>query len=140
MQELMNHIQYLNVKARYWMNEGENRWSSMYIEDPEWWAEQNVFTIDDFEVDGLRDFIWEVYKSQNGFRPRHMDLWNMGREELQSIADDLAQIHEEEEEYESEYNAWLDAQDALYHEELMQEEEFAPTKYEQMALDAGYAA
>ena len=89
---LLEKLQELNAEKRAWVAEDpENRWTGMYPEDLEHWAEYEVYTVEDFERYQLETLIWEVYKDAYGCRPRHMDFKSMTLDELKAEADFLCE-------------------------------------------------
>ena len=86
MQELMNHIKSLNEKTRKWVNQGEGRWATLHVEDPEYWEEQGITTVEQFERDELINYIWDAYKDAYGFSPS-ASLEDMSIDELKEMAE-----------------------------------------------------
>lgn len=84
---LLQHIQNLNAEKKAWMEAGPDRWTGMFIEDLDHWAEYGVYTVEDFERYQLEATIWDAYKDAYGVRPRHMDFKSMTTSELEAEAD-----------------------------------------------------
>lgn len=101
MQELLNHIKGLNEKTKAWVAvDPANRWASTYPEEAEYWTGRGITTIDEFEADGLRATIWDLYKDVHGVRPRFMPLNEMSLAELKAeygILTEYAKVVREQE-------------------------------------------
>jgi len=95
-QELISFIENSNASSQAWMAAGPGRWAGMLDVTPEYWAEQSIFTVEDFRRDELKTNIWETYKEVNGIRPRWMDMDSMSTQELQDTMDRLDVEAEEE--------------------------------------------
>ena len=90
MSELTDYIKATNASTLAWVAEDpENRCAGLLDESLEYWEQQGIFTVSDFERDSLIESIWDAYKECNGIRPRGMDFDSMNMEELQSIMDGL---------------------------------------------------
>jgi hypothetical protein len=100
MKELMNHIKEINAESAAWMAESPGRMAGMLVEDPKWWSDRGVFTIEDFKRDEVLCCISDVHKEAYGFRPRGYDFESMSYEELSSLYDrwseDAAYRYEQE--------------------------------------------
>ena len=84
-QNLINYIKKHNEKARKYNEENRNttgNWTSLMIEDENHWIEYGIFTLRDLVRDNLINYIWDEFKSINGFRPRFMNFSKMGIREL----------------------------------------------------------
>jgi hypothetical protein len=98
---LLEKLQELNAEKRAWVAEDpDNRWTGMYTEDLEHWADMGIVTVEDFERYGLETLIWDVYKDAYGVRPRHMDFKSMTLDQLKAEADFLCK--EADRQYEAE--------------------------------------
>jgi len=98
---LLEKLQELNAEKRAWVAEDpDNRWTGMYTEDLEHWAEMGVVTVEDFERYELETFIWDAFKDAYGCRPRHMDFKSMTLEELETEADRISAAAQEQFEFE----------------------------------------
>lgn len=86
---LQAHIEAENAK---WVAEckarGATAWTTM-VSDPAHWAEYGVYTVAQYERQGLESSIWDLYKDVHGFRPRHMDMSSMSDAELESVYTNL---------------------------------------------------
>ena len=83
-QNLINYIKKHNEKARKYNeeNKAKGNWTSLMIEDENHWIEYGIFTLRDLVRDNLISYIWDEFKSVNGFRPRFMNFSKMGIREL----------------------------------------------------------
>ena len=120
---LAEHLAALNAEKLAWIAEDpDNRWTGLYVEELEHWAEYGVYTVAQFQRHELESMIWEMYKDVTGIRPRHLDFKAMSDQELNDLADYLGSqmeraIEEEaayiehckqiEAEQEAEHEAWL---------------------------------
>ncbi len=124
MKELMNHIKEINAKSAAWMAEAPGRAAGMLVEDPAWWSDRGVFTVEDFERDELLCSISDVHKEAYGFRPRGYDFESMSYEELSSL-----------------YDRWSEDANARYEQEKAKEvedvEEFKSLVNKTIEMGAG---
>lgn len=102
--ELALHLANLNAEKRAWVAEDpDNRWTGMYVEELDFWAEMGVHTVAQFKRHENETLFWEMYKDVTGFRPRHVDLKSMTDEELEKELDYLGsqmdRAIQEQEEY-----------------------------------------
>jgi hypothetical protein len=120
---LAEHLAALNAEKLAWIAEDpDNRWTGLYVEELEHWAEYGVYTVAQFQRYELESMIWEMYKDVTGIRPRHLDFKAMSDQELNDLADYLGsqmeRVIEEDEAYiehckqveaeqEAERAAWL---------------------------------
>lgn len=86
-QELLNHIKQKNAETRAWVEAGENRWAGYSPEEPEFWAERGVYTLEDLERWDLVSTISDVHKDAYGFRPRGYRFSEMSLEDLRDLYD-----------------------------------------------------
>jgi hypothetical protein len=87
---LAEHLAALNAEKLAWIAEDpDNRWTGLYVEDLDHWAEYGVYTVAQFQRYELESMVWEMYKDVTGFRPRHLDFKSMSDEELNDLTDYL---------------------------------------------------
>jgi hypothetical protein len=101
---LAEHLAALNAEKLAWIAEDpDNRWTGLYVEELEHWAEYGVYTVAQFQRYELESMIWEMYKDVTGIRPRHLDFKAMSDQELNDLADYLGsqmeRVIEEDEAY-----------------------------------------
>lgn len=90
MNELIAHIQSINVRTAAWLAESpETRSAGVLVEDAAYWAEQGVTTVEEFQRSMLIDAISDCYKDKYGSRPRFLKFNEMSLQELQDYFNDL---------------------------------------------------
>jgi hypothetical protein len=90
MTSLAQHLKNLNAEKLAWIAEDpDNRWTGLYVEELDFWASYDIYTVEQFQRYELETCIWEMYKDVTGVRPRHLDLKAMSTEELNKLADYL---------------------------------------------------
>lgn len=120
---LAQHLAALNAEKLAWVAEDPaNRWTGLYVEELDFWAEQGIYTVAQFKRHENETLFWEMYKDVTGFRPRHINVSEMSDEQLEkeldylgsqmdrAIAEQeeyLAEIEAEEAEYKAKREAWL---------------------------------
>lgn len=120
---LAEHLAALNAEKLAWIAEDpNNRWTGLYVEELDFWAEMGVTTVAEFKRHENETLFWEMYKEVVGFRPRHIDVKSMSDAELEDYLDYLdkqmavqiaadAEWQRQEEEYRLEEDAkraaWL---------------------------------
>jgi len=92
MKELIAHIEYLNVRGRFWQNEAEGRLVGMYVDDPEHWAAYGVFTVADFEQWEMDITYSDLHKDVYGFRSRRAS--HVSKEEYDALLRELDRVSE----------------------------------------------
>lgn len=85
--ELIAKIQRQNAETREWQDAVEGRWASYLMEDPKWWADRGVFTVEDFDRWSILCGLSDLHKDAYGFRPRGYDFDSMSTEELIQLED-----------------------------------------------------
>ena len=97
MTTLKQHIESINAKSQAWIDEDPaNRWAGMITTDMDYWAEQGIHTVEDYERDSLCTYIYEAHKDAYGVKGRHYDFDSMSMEDLQAEADRLSAAVEEQ--------------------------------------------
>lgn len=122
---LAQHLANLNAEKLAWIAEDpDNRWTGLYVEELDFWAEMGVTTVKEFQRHEDETCLWEMYKDVYGFRPRHLDIKAMSDEEIAKELDYLgkamARQVEEEEEWEAQEMAY--AQEAAEEENVQRDE------------------
>ena len=106
MMELMAHIKAENEKTQAWVAEDpKNRWASGLIEDPAYWLERGITTVEALERDNLATYIYEGHKDAFGVKGRHYDFEAMSTEELRAEADYISRSVKEQMELEARMEA-----------------------------------
>ena len=129
---LAAHIAALNAEKLAWIAEDpDNRWTGLYVEELDFWAEMGVYTVAQFKRHEDIQMIWEMYKDVTGIRPRHMDFDSMSLEDLQREVDYLdrqmqASIAYDEE---CEYLSMVYAQEDAEQENIARDEAPLPIDY-----------
>jgi len=141
MNELQAHIETENAKTRAWVAEDpQNRWAGEMCSDPAHWERYEIFTVGQYEQYNMDASYSDLHKEIYGCRPTGGN--HVTREEYDHLLNEL------------EYQNQLDAQEArdysyadqwnelqrIDEEALAEEMAMLPNKYEQFALNAGYAA
>lgn len=111
MMTLAQHLANLNAEKRAWVAEDPaNRWTGLYVEELDFWAEMGVYTVAQFKRHENETLFWEMYKDATGIRPRHINLSDMSDEQLEREIDLLGRMIEDEikreEEWKLEEMAW----------------------------------
>lgn len=79
-------------------------------------AEQNIFTVDDFEHDEAHYTHYDFYKSVHNIKPRWIDYSSLTTQEINQMIDDLQVEYAEEQKYEKrcqeEYSRMVQARKA----------------------------
>ena len=108
---LAQHLANLNAEKLAWIAEDpDNRWTGLYVEELDFWAEMGVTTVAEFKRHENETLMWEMYKDVFGCRPRHVNLKDMTDEELEKEIDLLGRMMEAEIKREEE---WLKEEEAF---------------------------
>ena len=129
---LAQHLANLNAEKLAWIAEDpDNRWTGLYVEELDFWAEYGVTTVAEFKRHENETMFWEMYKEVFGCRPRHVNLKDMSDEELEKELDLLGRMMEDEikrqEEWEAEEMAYT--QEAAEEENVQRDEAPLPIDY-----------
>jgi hypothetical protein len=132
MNELVAHIKAENAKTAAWVAEDpENRWAGYVVEDLAHWAEYDIYTVAEYEQYMLDVSYSDLYKEIYGVRPRYA-AGSVSQEDYDRLLDRLEDHNEDV--------AYYDYLDRLEEEDDKEAAELLPTKYEALAIRAGYAA
>jgi hypothetical protein len=94
---LAQHLAALNAEKMAWVAEDpDNRWTGLYVEELDFWAEMGVTTVAEFKRHENETLFWDMYKEVTGCRPRHVNLKDMSDEELEREIDLLGRMMENE--------------------------------------------
>ena len=66
---LVAHIVAENARLREWASAGPGRVVGTSIEDPDFWANRDVFTVEDYQLYFARSEYSDYHKEVHGFRP-----------------------------------------------------------------------
>ena len=120
-----------------WVAEdADNRWACYATTDLAHWAEQGVLSVAQYEHNRAAADHYDTYKEVNGIRCRWMDYSTMTTAEIEKEIQSLNDQWQGEAEWEAHC-------DEMHAEKEAFQAKFAdpePSKYEAMALRAGYAA
>ena len=131
MTTLAQHLKNLNAEKLAWIAEDpDNRWTGLYVEELDFWAEMGVTTVAEFKRHENETMFWEMYKEVFGCRPRHVNLKDMSDEELEKELDLLGRMMEDEIKRQEEW----EAEEMAYAQECA-EEENAKRDEEPLAID-----
>lgn len=103
MLELLTHIKALNTKTRDWVAAGPNRWAGEWDETSEYWEEEGVSTVAEFELWDARNSYSDFHKEAYGFRPRHstegmtLEDFNEAFDRFDAMCEENMRIQEERE-------------------------------------------
>jgi len=86
---LLQYIQEKNLETKAWLDANPGSFAGLWTEDLEYWHFCNVFTPEDFDKYILKSSIWDGFKELHGVRPRHLNLDEMTKEELERELEDL---------------------------------------------------
>ena len=116
---LAEHLAALNAEKLAWIAEDpDNRWTGLYVEELDHWAEMGIFTVAQFKRYENETLFWEMYKDVTGIRPRHINLKDMSDEELEREIDLLGRMMEDEIKREEEWRT----EEMAYIQEVAEEE------------------
>lgn len=91
MEQLIAHIKAENAKTAAWVAEDpENRWAGQYVEDPAYWTERGILTLNDFKRDEMLEYIYEATKNTFGYRPSMETYKTMTIAELEAECEILS--------------------------------------------------
>lgn len=131
---LAQHLANLNAEKLAWVAEDPaNRWTGLYVEELDFWAEMGVYTVAQFKRHENETLFWEMYKDVTGFRPRHVNLADMSDEQLEREIDLLGRMIEDEIKREEEWAI----EEMAYTQELAEEENILR---DEMPLPIDYVA
>lgn len=129
---LLNHIRALNEKTLEWVNAGEGRWATTFVEDLAHWAESGVHSVEDFTKYNLACEIYDGTKSAYGYRPNWRELMSLEVEDLEAVAKELRiEIARQNE---------MEKADLDYEREMAAHEEWLSASYEDRYLAFAEAA
>ena len=90
MDKLIASVKVENEKTRAWIAEDpENRFAGLRPEDPHFYHNRGIHTLEDLEKSDLMSYISDGFKDLNGIRPKWLNLAEMSLEELKSEADKI---------------------------------------------------
>jgi hypothetical protein len=113
MTTLLQHIESLNAKADLLMEQEPGLWMSKYTDDMSHWADQGIYTVEDFRRNELINGISDASKDLNGCRLRlNWDVMSINelQDAYDSLCNALNRVFEEEQEalaYEAELRKGL---------------------------------
>lgn len=88
---LKNYLVAKGDEIRAWVAEDpDNRWACTPIEDPEFWAEDGIFTIEQYEHADSCGLAYDMHKDKYGFKPDYRELEAMTQSELDAYIKRLA--------------------------------------------------
>lgn len=132
MNELLAHINAENAKTEAWVAEDpENRWAGLITNDMKHWADYGIHTVAEYEQYMLDMSYSDLYKEIYGVRPRYA-AGSVSQEDYDRLLDCLEDHNED--------MSYYDYLDRLDEEAEKEEAELLPTKYEVMAIRAGFPA
>jgi hypothetical protein len=99
--ELLAYLEEQNAKTEAWIAEDpENRGAGVHITDMDFWAEEGIYSIEDYKLEGLRSEYYDMHRDLYGYKS-----WPNGSsiEEIEPQVQELRQqvqeaIRKEEEE------------------------------------------
>ena len=103
MKTLIQHIKDINAKSQKWMDENPGSWAGMVTEDIQYWNDQGIFTVEDYERDSLITSVYEMHKDAYGVKGRHYNFDKMSNKELEEELDRLCAVAKAEREAEEKY-------------------------------------
>jgi len=88
--ELEVYISAQNNKTIAWVNEDPSkRWAGLCSAEASHWAQYGVFSVADYELHSAKEILWDLYKTVNGVRPRHLNMDSMT---LQDVEEQIARL------------------------------------------------
>ena len=105
---LLQHIKNINAKSQAWMDANPGSWAGMVTEDIQYWNDQGIFTVEDYERDSLITSVYEMHKDAFGVKGRHYNFDKMSNKELEEELEYLCRVAKEvaEEEDKAEKSAY----------------------------------
>jgi len=100
---LLQHIKDINAKSQKWMDENPGSWAGMVTEDIQYWNDQGIFTVEDYERDSLITSVYEMHKDAYGVKGRHYNFDKMSNKELEEELEHLCKVAQAEREAEEKY-------------------------------------
>jgi hypothetical protein len=92
---LVEHIAAENAKTRAWIAEDpENRCAGTLSEDPAYWAESGITTVEEFEFSMACAHYVNVHKSLYGFKPRGAHFEGLTADEVSRMAQEMVDRRE----------------------------------------------
>ena len=132
---LKSHIERENAKTQLWIDADAGRWATITVDSLDHWAENDVYTIAQYEHYQAVATHYDYYKDVNGIRPRWIDYTDYSTSEIESMISALADQVEDE----FAYDSWLeDTAEENHRYNDMMNSDIEPTVYELMAETAGY--
>lgn len=136
---LQQHLKNLNAEKLAWIAEDpDNRWTGLYVEELDFWAEYGVTTVAEFQRHENESCFWDMYKEVFGVRPRHVNLKDMSDAELEKELDLLGRMMEDEvrrqEEWEAEEMAYCQEQaeeENILRDELPEDIDYVACHYQE---------
>lgn len=92
---LLQHIQNINANSKAWMEANPGSWAGMVTEDIQYWNDQGIFTVEDWERDSLITSVYEMHKDAYGVKGRHYNFDAMSNEELEKELKHLSEVAKE---------------------------------------------
>lgn len=89
--ELKSYIKDYNEAARAKMAASDDVWIGLLPEEEDFWAEQGISTLEQYERHNLEVFIYEGHKDAFGTKGRHYDFDSMTMDELKAEADYISE-------------------------------------------------
>ena len=87
---LAAHLNSIKTRTLNWVAEDpDNRWACYPVQEVEFWAEQGINSVADYQRSATIENIIDTYKEIHGIKPRWMSFDNMTQEELDSYLDGL---------------------------------------------------
>lgn len=93
---LLAHLEAARDEILAWVEAAPGRWAGYAPCDLDFWAEQGVMSIADYELHDMRSNIWDLYKDVHGIRPRWMNFDEMSADELRATYDSLIEELQEQ--------------------------------------------
>lgn len=103
MKTLLQHIKDINAKSKKWMDENPGSWAGMVTEDIQYWNDQGIFTVEDYERDSLITSVYEMHKDAYGVKGRHYNFDAMSNKELEEELEHLCKVAKESAEEEKKW-------------------------------------
>lgn len=88
---LLSYVKKENIKTKAWVAENPSqRWAGLYPEDPRYWKEEGITSLEQLERRDLETYIYDAFKDVYGFRNHSYDFASMSLQDLKDEADSLA--------------------------------------------------
>lgn len=87
---LVAHIKSINEKTREWVKSNPGSWAGTLVEDADFWAQDGIFTVAEWEHSELCSTAYDMHKNIWGFKLDYSKLKLMTNEQLKEMIASLS--------------------------------------------------